>query len=418
MRYLRSMLALLLVLVSCLGSGTQAAAMGADTPEDLDTGAWYGTAAVYCWERGLLKTDENGRCYPDALLSKIELISLLSQALGLYDSGEEGLYTAKYKHFAAMEAEGILTVQQFPEQDWAKPVSRFEVAQLLYRIETLRGGYRGDGNEAWLDSAPDRREIPPVYRQAVNCVYRLGLMTGVDGTGTFQGWGGIRRGGGWVIAMRLLEQGARTVVQPPIQYAQLLARYTTSYDQPVPEDPALAEGRQGSIFNMNKAGEHIDGFVLAPGETFSYNRLVGNAVASEGYRLGIIVSGGRLALDYGGGVCQTSTTLFQAVLRANLTVVERSNHGLVSAYVPPGMDAAVYGPWKDFRFQNPYAAPIKIVFENDTDGRTITVKLYSAETIKVPLVELRTEDLGGGRYRLIRYADGVANYTAFSQYKR
>lgn len=106
------------------------------------------------------------------------------------------------------------------------------------------------------------------------------------------------------------------------------------------------------VHNIVLAASAIDGVLLAPGETFSFNDVVGPRGPAQGYKPAPVIVAGDLVVDYGGGVCQVSTTLYNAVLRAGLQVTTRAPHSIPPSYVPLGMDAAVADGWLDFRFTN------------------------------------------------------------------
>ena len=98
-----------------------------------------------------------------------------------------------------------------------------------------------------------------------------------------------------------------------------------------------------------------------PGEVFSYNQIVGERTIAAGYKEAGAYAGGKVVQDVGGGICQTSSTLYNAALLANLEIVERSNHQFLTSYVPAGRDATVSWGSIDFKFKNTMTYPIKIV---------------------------------------------------------
>ncbi len=129
-------------------------------------------------------------------------------------------------------------------------------------------------------------------------------------------------------------------------FPYLLARYTTS----------LKDRDADVIFNIAKAAQTLDGLAIEKGVPFSFNQIVGKADAQDGYRKTQIVVNGRLVPGYGGGVCQVSTTLYNALLRTEAKVLERhphSGYSFTTSYVPPGSDAAVSHGVKDLRFVYP-----------------------------------------------------------------
>lgn len=126
--------------------------------------------------------------------------------------------------------------------------------------------------------------------------------------------------------------------------------------------------------NVSLSAQAINGVTVNPGETFSFNRTTGQRTAEKGYKEATAISGGQSVPEVGGGVCQTSSTLFNAVARANLEIVDRSPHAWPSNYVEKGMDATVNWPDLDFKFKNNTDWPIFIVASYK--DRKITVDLY------------------------------------------
>lgn len=112
--------------------------------------------------------------------------------------------------------------------------------------------------------------------------------------------------------------------------------------------------------NLRLASVAIDGHVLKPGEVFSFNEVVGKRTAEAGYRVAGIYRNGRHDVGLAGGICQVSTTLYNAVLFSNLKIVSRRNHSMPVAYVPIGRDATVDYGSIDFQFQNSTDQPIAV----------------------------------------------------------
>lgn len=112
--------------------------------------------------------------------------------------------------------------------------------------------------------------------------------------------------------------------------------------------------------NLAIASKKIDGTIILPGETFSYNKAVGERTISEGYKEAGQYIGGKLVNGIGGGICQLSSTLYNAVLYANLEIVARTNHGYLCAYINAGRDATVSWGTIDFQFKNTRKYPVKI----------------------------------------------------------
>lgn len=130
--------------------------------------------------------------------------------------------------------------------------------------------------------------------------------------------------------------------------------------------------------NVRRGAELVNGTVLYPGEEFSMEQMVVPFTAENGYAPAASYEMGSVVETYGGGICQVSTTLYLAVLRAELEVTERSNHSMIVNYVKPSMDAAIAEGYKDFRFVNNTDAPIYIM--GYADGSEIGFVIYGHET--------------------------------------
>ena len=134
-------------------------------------------------------------------------------------------------------------------------------------------------------------------------------------------------------------------------FKESLSKYTTIYDA----------GNTSRSTNIAIAARTINGKIILPGETFSYNKVLGNTTKEKGYQLGGAYVNGKVVPAYGGGICQVATTLYNAVLYANLEIIERYNHSYSVSYVPASRDATVSYGGKDFKFKNSRTYPIKLV---------------------------------------------------------
>jgi len=141
--------------------------------------------------------------------------------------------------------------------------------------------------------------------------------------------------------------------------------------------------------NVDLSSKAINGHILKPGEVFSFNETTGQRTEEKGYKEAIAISGGQAVPDIGGGVCQTSGTLFNAVARADLEIVYRSPHAWPSSYVEKGMDATVNWPGLDFKFRNNKDTPIFIIsYYND---RKVTVEIYGMSLGNGVSIDLESE---------------------------
>ena len=162
-----------------------------------------------------------------------------------------------------------------------------------------------------------------------------------------------------------------TITKPKVTIEQIgteafpnqLSTFTTRYD--------VSDVNRTT--NLVIACQKINGKVLLPGETFSYNQTLGPRTAAAGYKNGKIYSGGQVVDGIGGGICQISSTLYNSVLMANLEIVERRNHQFVTSYLPAGRDATVVYGAIDFKFKNTRNYPIRIVASAKNGIATVSI---------------------------------------------
>lgn len=155
-------------------------------------------------------------------------------------------------------------------------------------------------------------------------------------------------------------------------------------------------GTDNRLNNVAIAARHINGKLLKPGEIFSYNNTVGQRSADNGFRKAHQIVHGRLVDAVGGGICQVSSTLFNAVLRSGLKIVERANHAFPIGYVPDGRDATVDWGNIDFRFQNNTDAPLYIAGGYHSHRLTFHIlgKRTPGQEIKMVKVSESRGDMG------------------------
>lgn len=148
----------------------------------------------------------------------------------------------------------------------------------------------------------------------------------------------------------------------------LLGSYETSF----------AGSKNNRINNIQNGAAKLENYVLYPGEEFSFLSLMVPFTAENGYKKAGTYVEGKNVDGMGGGICQVSSTLYNAVLRAELTVTQRSNHMMTVGYVPLGADATIANPNVDFKFKNETETPILI--EAYTSGTSLFVNIYGQET--------------------------------------
>lgn len=158
------------------------------------------------------------------------------------------------------------------------------------------------------------------------------------------------------IPLKITKPSVTTIDLGSEAFPNKLSTYTTRYDG----------GDKNRSTNLEIACEKINDKIILPGETFSYNKTLGARTTAAGYKTAKVYENGAVVDGIGGGICQISSTLYNAVLKANLEIVERRNHQFITSYVPEGRDATVAYGITDFKFKNSrkYAIKIKATASN------------------------------------------------------
>lgn len=154
--------------------------------------------------------------------------------------------------------------------------------------------------------------------------------------------------------------------------------------------------------NISLATAAINGKVLMPGDTFSFNDTVGERTTAKGYKIAGVIVGNKVDSGIGGGICQVSSTLYNAVIRADLKTVERTHHTFPSSYVPMGMDATVDYGKLDFKFKNDFEYPIYI--QSYTQDKNIYFSIYSDTSLTKRTYQI-TNDVYATLPSKIQYID-------------
>ena len=170
-------------------------------------------------------------------------------------------------------------------------------------------------------------------------------------------------------------------------FPDLLATYSTTF----------STKNTNRSTNIRLATQKINGVVLMPGETFSYNQVVGKRTTASGFKVAAVYSNGEVSEGVGGGICQVSSTLYNAVLLSNLEVTERRNHTFHTGYVPAGQDATVSWGAPDFKFKNNRNYPIRIVAT--VSGGKITTKIYGLKQADDYTVKISSSIVGSIPYK-------------------
>ena len=171
-----------------------------------------------------------------------------------------------------------------------------------------------------------------------------------------------------IIPLKVLSPNVTTNQIGPEAFPDLLGTYSTTF----------STRNVNRTTNIRLATNKINGTVIMPGETFSYNQVVGQRTAAAGFKSAAVYVGGEVTTGIGGGICQVSSTLYNSVLLANLEIVERHNHGFNTGYVPAGRDATVSWGGPDFKFKNSRNYPIKIIA--NISGGTISIQVFGLKS--------------------------------------
>lgn len=214
-----------------------------------------------------------------------------------------------------------------------------------------------------------------------------------------------------VFALLIVTGLAAWSLARPVRW-RVVAAYTTN----------LRGRTAAQVHNVRLALRALDGTYLQPGDEFSFNRTVGSWSGDRGYVKAPVSYNGDLVPSWGGGVCQASSTLYNAALLAGLEILERHRHQFPPRYVPPGQDAAVAHHNIDLRFRNPYEWPLRI--EAQIEGDRVACRVLSPRPLGRQIFVLReirqvnwpgevvstshSDDPSGVRWRVVnRGAPGV-----------
>ena len=219
----------------------------------------------------------------------------------------------------------------------------------------------------------------------------------------------------YVIPLQTLYPNVTTNMIGAEAFPDLLSTYSTKY----------STRDTDRTTNLQLASSKINGTVLMPGETFSYNQVVGERTISAGYKEAPIYVSGEVVDGLGGGICQITSTLYNAVLYANLEIVERSNHQFVPSYVTASRDATVVYGSIDFKFKNNRNYPIKILCS--VSGGIARFNIYGLRTDNEYEVEISSRVTGSTAdstyseaYRILKQNGQVVSSELLSKdtYKR
>ena len=182
-------------------------------------------------------------------------------------------------------------------------------------------------------------------------------------------------------------------------FPDLLASFSTNY-----------VNNPNRTTNLRLASNKINGTVIMPGETFSFNKVVGRRTIQAGYKNAAIFSDGAVTDGLGGGICQVTTTLYNAAVFANMDITSRRNHMFVPSYVTGGRDATVVYGSTDFKFENSRSYPIKII--SSVEGGVARVSIYGYENPNEENYDISIET------NLVKSTSTSLVYDAYKVYKQ
>ena len=181
------------------------------------------------------------------------------------------------------------------------------------------------------------------------------------------------------VKLDVIKKKAKYTSKDMADIKDVLGTYTTEY----------GGSPYGRKVNVANGASKINGSMVYPGETMSVYETVSPFTKENGYALAGSYENGQTVQTYGGGICQVSTTLYNAVIRAELKIVERFPHSMTVHYVPRSADAAIAGTHKDMKFKNTFDTPVYI--EGKANGSTITFTVYGKKKDPKRTVEFVSE---------------------------
>lgn len=214
-----------------------------------------------------------------------------------------------------------------------------------------------------------------------------------------------------------VKQGEKAISDDQLgMIKEVVAEFSTSFNS----------GQTSRTTNLDLASKKIDGYIMMPGDIFSFNDVVGRRTVQDGYREAPVLVSGRHETGIGGGICQVSGTLYNAVLLSNLKIVKRQNHSARVMYLPVGRDATVSYPSLDFQFQNNTGGPISVsrsfargkltfrILGTKVKGQSVSIETVGHRSWGNGVRYVTDNSLAAGRQRTI---EGGASGHAIATYR-
>ncbi|WP_025720437.1 VanW family protein [Paenibacillus sp. 1-18] len=177
---------------------------------------------------------------------------------------------------------------------------------------------------------------------------------------------------------------------------------------------SLGSSSEGRVYNVNSAASTIDGLILKPGDIFDYGQIIAKAERTHGFREAPVIVNGQLESGIGGGICQVSSTVYNAALRVGLDIIERRSHSLPVSYLPKGQDATFANGSINFRFKNNTGK--HLLLRATVQNRMLTVKFFgtfpssvsyelesrTVRVLPIPEKRIRNDSFSPGFYQVLR----------------
>ena len=327
------------------------------------TRGWGLLSALVSLSDGGISVDDRDQAVFEAGVAKLAADLALEPQDTVYEVGENSLFITKAVNGRSIREDALaealdLAIQQYGAQgtmEAAVSFARFDAnaltAQEIY--DQVSGEVKNAGYDAGTDS------IIPEQMGADFDV--AAAQAALDAAGP----------------------GETVEIAAVIEYPEVTAEELEAvlFRDVLGEARTEVKGTAARKSNVKLSAESINGYVMNSGDVFSYNGVVGQRTAARGYKPAPAYVQGETVDEIGGGICQTSSTLYLACLRGNLEITERYAHRYIPAYIAPGMDATVSWGGPDYKFTNDTSYPIKIV--TSYENGYLTVKLLGTNVTGV-----------------------------------
>ncbi|WP_102410060.1 VanW family protein [Beduinella massiliensis] len=337
-------------------------------------------SSIGAWSVSLVSNGaEVGRITPSTINMRYDVGDQINQ---LWNVGRTGSTQERYQQVKALQME---------------PVKRYTtLAYDLSGIDALLMEIKAQVDTPAVDAQriPDSTRVPPFTYTDETVGYVLDTSSAHE-----EIMGMVDRLESGTVAL------TPQVIQPSVTRAQLQSEIVllSTYKTPLRNNSGNTEGR---LANVAKGCEYFNGMVVKAGESVSFNKVTGKRTQKNGWYPALEIAYGEYVEGYGGGICQVSSTLYNAVVGAGLEIVKRTNHGLVVGYLEKGLDATVADNGPDFVFKNNTGADIYIQAESEGKGKNCVFRIYGrpdpngytykletevAETLPIPEPEYRED---------------------------